>query len=212
MSDRNGHSSLYLFISIWNMSRNVTSEYNILWCSHTYLFTMFCQLCHTTKHYCQTQLWYTLNKCVSFLSYHKALLWSTCMVYSEQNMPIFVSETPFRFLTWLGITQCGKLHAWILQWCTEAGKSAELLAFSSWLKFLYEKLCLLQIYDRDPKDFAAHYQEMLQSEKQQGEKQKEMGSDMQFWRLLHDKHMPWPCIVNSLKKDFANTCLSFSFW
>jgi len=32
------------------------------------------------------------------------------MVYSEQNMPIFISETPFRFLTWLRITKCAKLH------------------------------------------------------------------------------------------------------
>jgi hypothetical protein len=97
----------------------------------------------------------------------------------------------------------------MLPWCTEDGKIGELLAFISWLKFLYEKLCLLQIYDRDLKNFAAHYQEMLQSEKQQGENQKEMGSDMQFWRLLHNKRMPWPCIVNSLKKNFASTCLCF---
>ena len=47
---------------------------------------------------------------VSFLSYHKALLSNTCMVYSEQNMLIFISETLFRFLTWLRITACGKLH------------------------------------------------------------------------------------------------------
>ena len=47
-------------------------------------------------------------RCVSFLSYHKALLSNTYMVYCEQNMPIFVSETPFRFLTWLRITECGK--------------------------------------------------------------------------------------------------------
>jgi hypothetical protein len=39
---------------------------------------------------------------------------------------------------------------------------------------------LLQTYDRDPKDFAARYQEMLQSEKQQREKQEEIESDMQF--------------------------------
>ena len=48
--------------------------------------------------------------CVSFLSYHKTLLSNTCMVYSEQNMHIFVSEKPCRFLTWLRITECGKLH------------------------------------------------------------------------------------------------------
>jgi hypothetical protein len=41
-------------------------------------------------------------------------------------------------------------------------------------------VCLLQIHDRDPKDFADYYQEMLQSEKQQREKQKKMESDMQF--------------------------------
>ena len=34
-------------------------------------------------------------------------------------------------------------------------------------------------YDRDPKDFAARYQEMLQSEKQQRSKKK-MENDMQF--------------------------------
>jgi hypothetical protein len=49
-------------------------------------------------------------RCVSFLSYHKALLSNTCMVYSEHKTPIFVSESPFRFLTWLRITECGKLH------------------------------------------------------------------------------------------------------
>jgi hypothetical protein len=110
VSDRNGHSSLYLFISIWNMSRNVTSEYNILWCSHTYLFTMLCQLsvipqnttvkhnygilwtnvsafCHTTKHYCEAHVWYTLNKKCLF-SFQKHLLGS-----------------------WLGSElECGKLH------------------------------------------------------------------------------------------------------
>jgi hypothetical protein len=32
------------------------------------------------------------------------------MVFCEQNMPIFVSETPFRFLTWLRIAECGKRH------------------------------------------------------------------------------------------------------
>ena len=38
---------------------------------------------------------------------------------------------------------------------------------------------------------------------------KRVRSDMMFWRLLHDKHIPWPCIVNSLKKNFASTCLCF---
>ena len=47
------------------------------------------------------------------------------------------------------------------------------------------------------------------SQKNNKERNKKMGIDMQSWRLLHDKHMPWPCIVNSIKKNFACTCLCF---
>lgn len=82
MSNRNGHSSYII-------------SYQFETCLE--MFAMNIIFCGVAIHI------YSLC-CVSFLSYHKALLSNTCMVYSEQNMPIFLSETPFR------VPECGKLH------------------------------------------------------------------------------------------------------
>jgi hypothetical protein len=61
---------------------------NIIFYGVTVNIYSLCCISHTTKHCCQTHVWYSLNK--------------TCL--------IFLSETPFRFLTWLRIMECGKLH------------------------------------------------------------------------------------------------------
>jgi hypothetical protein len=50
------------------------------------MYSLHC-ISHTTKHYFQTHVWYTLY----------------------QNMSTFLSETPFRFPTWLRIMEFGKL-------------------------------------------------------------------------------------------------------
>jgi len=68
------------------MSRNVTNEYNILWCNHTYLLVMLCQLSVIPQS--------------STIKHMYGILWT--------KVPIFISEAPFRFLTWLRITECGK--------------------------------------------------------------------------------------------------------
>jgi len=90
--------------------------------------------------------------------YHKALLSSTCVVYSKQNMPIFLSETPFRFLTWLRITEYGKLY----EYFSDVQRLVRVVSYLhlSPGKGFYMRKCVYyrvmiespKSYDREPKE------------------------------------------------------------